>query len=311
MSREKKTIFTRIITVVFMIFITVLLISSFYFSSNSLLFTPGIITVLCIMVVLVLSETFDNMSIGKIIDIKRESERKDNEIKLIKDENRGLRENLINMATVVKNNQTQQNHSYYGLPTDFLKLIGVKESENKDEDSEEDTQVESVKDNLEIEEAYVLRQYVLRYFKHKSLNEYIQRVNRNNDVIYRAEFTSAFEGIDPIMDRKVIFEGYFSNDYGETFVEVRVNSMSLINFTDRLYLMLSKILHYKNARQINARLVLILVNIPKCELIHSSGRNDAQKFYKIFAPAIRNELLKIEEINISLEEVEACIENKS
>lgn len=63
--------------------------------------SSGIITVLLIMTILILSEGFDNLSIGKLLSINREVKKKEVEIANAKKENEQLRDNLIKVTTMM------------------------------------------------------------------------------------------------------------------------------------------------------------------------------------------------------------------
>lgn len=61
--------------------------------------SPGVLVVLSLIVVLVLSESFDSFSIAKLLSLSREVEKKKTEVAEVKRENLELRGQIITIAT--------------------------------------------------------------------------------------------------------------------------------------------------------------------------------------------------------------------
>ena len=75
---------------------------------------------------------------------------------------------------------------------------------------------------------------------------------------------------------------------------------------ERIYMMLSKLNHYKNVKGIKAHLDLVWLNIPEEE----SRTNSADRFMQDFEPAIASGLLRVSEIDITKDEMDECKRNK-
>lgn len=77
-------------------------------------------------------------------------------------------------------------------------------------------------------------------------------------------------------------------------------------FRDRLYVMLSKINHYRNAKRVEAQLDLVLMKVPGEESRSTAISSD--RVLGIFEPAIASGLLKVVSIEFTEEEAAACRE---
>jgi len=67
------------------------------------------------------------------------------------------------------------------------------------------------------------------------------------------------------MDRKIIFDGYYKTHEYENFIEVKRANISSIMF-DRIYVLLAKILFYRQAKNTDAFLTLLLFDLPESKL---------------------------------------------
>jgi hypothetical protein len=107
---------------------------------------------------------------------------------------------------------------------------------------------------------------------------------------------------DAISNFQVIFDGYLNEGDREVFIEV--NSVGCFGgfARDRLYVMLSKVNHYRNAKRIKAQLELIRVNLPQV-----AARSTRPGYLdESFAPAILEGLLKITTMEFSEAEEGSC-----
>ena len=76
---------------------------------------------------------------------------------------------------------------------------------------------------------------------------------------------------------------------------MRIKNRSLAMLRDRLYLMLSKINHYRNIKRVNAYLFLVLIVRPDEE----QNGSTIDRIKKEFEPAITNGLLIIRDVEIT------------
>ncbi|MGR5392221.1 hypothetical protein, partial [Vibrio crassostreae] len=120
--------------------------------------------------------------------------------------------------------------------------------------------------------------------------------------VKRVEFTSAFHAVDPIMDRRTVFDGYIQSSETEVFVEVRQKNMLTIMYMDRLYIMLNKVNLYRQAKKVDAKLLLLVTSTDFDE--KEERRNFVERLRESFRPAIESKLFEIKVIEISEQEVQ-------
>lgn len=303
---EKPNYFVRTLIVMFVLALFIMAFLSFYLAEPKYQVTAGIISIIGFVIVLVLSESFNNLSLGKILSLSREVQKKESEKQQVKSENKELRQELFKIVTNIQ--QSQVNNTYNAPSDEWLKLLEVvkaQESEAEDDQEEQKEAQRAMEYMAERQKAMdesrarrkVRRNAVLigmeKYANHLSIPD--------SEIIQRAEFSQAFDEIDPIMNKRIIFEGYIKGAGQERFIDVRPRGAVSPIYYDRLYVMLNKIHLYRKAKGISAELVLIMLDIEGEE---DSRSWSIDRFYDYFQPAISNKLLKIESINVSAEEIE-------
>lgn len=257
--------------------------------------TSGVITLLGFLIVLVLAESFDNFSVGKLITISREITKKEREVDKLERQNAQL---LSQVLSVTNTPAQHQNHTnvygdYHAAPSvERASALDVQESQSADAVPSTSPELsEVIRERINIRAATAIA--LTKYFAERSINTL--------NVIHDAKLVSHFKDIDPISNFQPIFDAYFNDGENEIFVDVRIKRNSPLFIRDRLYVLLSKIHHYRVARRINARLDLILISMPNTE---ESPRPNSN-FYRIlesFEPAIANGTLKIHETVFTEEE---------
>lgn len=254
----------------------------------------GIVTLLCLLLVLVLAESFDSFSIGKLISISREAKKKEKEVDKLEKQNARLLSQLIAISNT--QSQTQSHTNVYG---DYHVAPTVRKA------SEEEVRD---KQTTEAPIASVLAEAARprmnwRKVEELGLKKYVQlRAIHPSNLIIDAKLVNQFQGIDPISNSQIIFDGYLKEQDHETFVELRPNAVSLL-FRDRLYMMLSKINHYRSAKRVDAHLDLVIMKIPGEE---SRTGQPPERFLENFEPAIAGGLLKVVSVDFTDEEAAAC-----
>lgn len=293
--------------------------------------TSGMITVLLLITVLILSESFDNLSIGKILSLTREVKLKDEEIKTTKHENAQLRENLIQLSSTMFQKQTQNTWNINGPLGVVPAKAESKEIELEEEVAENDSgtaqiipgtpagkqegvassqetaaQTAAPQQGISQPQLPALPNFEVRRRLDKfAIEKYLEGKQLPlSDLIREVEFTSAFQGIDPISDRKIVFDGYIKTPYKEYFLEVRHNSFIMMHMMDRIYVQLAKILFYRQAKKVKAELVVLFSKLPgETEAGRRPGFVNIEKFIQLFQPAIASELLRIETIEFTPEDI--------
>jgi hypothetical protein len=302
---NKPSWVTRILTVGFLAFLGYLVIESFFKASPAFAISAGILIVLALMTVLVLSEAFNSFSIGKLLTLSREVSKTSQEKQELKTDNTELRKALVQLAVNV--HQSQVNATINTSGVDLLKALGVVKADKPDEDLEQEAKSSPVAEAPALAQDRESRMQsfrIRRLADDLALEKYIDaNALPRIDVERKIQFSSSFENLDPIMERRVTFDGYMRSANKEYFFEVRNEVTITPMFWDRLYVMLSKILFYREAKKVPTELILILSKLPTQEAEYES--RNLERFMQAFQPAIAGGLLRVERIEISPSELEA------
>lgn len=253
----------------------------------------GVLVVLALLVVLVLSESFNSFSIGSLFSLSREIEKRKAEVSDLKAENRELRSQVISIATNISQRQTSTN--IVGLPQDLARMFTVTAAEEKEVREKQDAEQPAP------EEA-APRATAPRIDRRKLEQRAIQQFLKNNDfeqfpLVREAKLMAQVELLDPVSTTSPIFDAYLNSLDAEIFVEVQVVSRhsGMLFFRERLYVMLTKLSHYKALKKSNVFMSLVLVTMPG----EGARTNQVSRLFSEFQPAISGGLLRIVEIGFS------------
>jgi len=256
--------------------------------------------ILAFILVLILSELFDNFSIGKLVTMSRVIKEKEVQATELKKENHELRGQLISISTSVSQRQTSTN--IFGLPENMVDLLTVKKApaeeianKKREEEVPSATPANIVgKRSIDLSNAEELA--IKRFVSSHNLQAF--------NLIRDAKLSTQFSGIDPITDSTPIFDAYINANDAEVFVETRPSQYASMMFRDRLYVMLTKIHRYKTIKKANAYLALLLVNLP--ELTSSRPPSSyIERLQREFEPAITSGLLRIQVIDPTTDELQS------
>ncbi|QQO84024.1 hypothetical protein [Shewanella algae] len=304
---DKPNYFVRTLIVLFVLALFSMAFMSFYLAEPKYQITAGIITITGFVVILVLSESFNNLSLGKVLSLSREIQKKENEKEQVKTENKELRQELFKIVSNIQ--QSQVNNTFNAPSDEWLKLLGVVKAQDSDKEEEQEEQkevqraMEFMAEKEKAREESRARMKLRRNAELIAIEKYASNLAiPDSEIIQGAEFSQAFDDIDPIMNRRIVFDGYIKGASQERFIEVRPKAAIHPMYYDRLYVMLNKIFLYRQAKGISAELILIMLDI-EGEESDRPWSND--RFYDYFQSAISNKLLKIESISISKEEMES------
>jgi len=257
--------------------------------------TAGVITLLCLLLVLVLSESFDSFSVGKLISVSREVKKKEKEVEKLEKQNAHLLTQLISISNTQSQTQSHTNvyGDYHATPTvQKASATDVQEKQSSDAiGAAPRTESPRATTNWRKAEEIALAKYLQQRSLHPS------------NAIIEAKLVSQFQGIDPISSMQPVFDAYIKETDHETFVEMSPATFMPLMFRDRLYVMLSKINHYRTAKRVEAHLDLVLMKLPAEEQRSSSSFS---RLLVSFEPAIASGLLKIQEIEFTAEEAASC-----
>lgn len=313
---QKSNTFVRVLIVLLCIIFLGLIVTSFMLAEIKYQISSGILSLIVIVVILALSESFNNLSIGKVLSLSRDVKNKSKQNEQVVTENKELRNELFKIVSNVQ--QSQVNNTFNAPPEAWSKLLGVVKAED-DVDEEDDDSVESnelstenVASSTEIEQQRLVNRQkskLRRYATDAALQKYVSTLSLSDTrFVERVEFTSAFHAVDPIMDRRLVFDGYINSFDSEVFIEIRHNNMVTMMYFDRLYIMLSKVNFYRQAKKSNANLVLIIVNTPF--QVIENRRELTHKLNQYFKPAIESGLLNIIEMDITEDEAMAQLNDR-
>lgn len=293
----KNNLFVRLLIIAFCVFLGTLVVYRFFYIDPKAEISSGLLVMLAFILVLVLSELFDNFSIGQLITISRQLKQQEVEFKSLKKENSELRSHIVAIATNISQKQTSTN--IVGLPTNLADMLTVRkaapeEIETKNFEEQPTTTSPDIPSRTE-------RTFDRAKAEDLAINKFIT-INSLQafNVIREAKLSTQFSGIDPITEITPIFDGYLNTSDSEVFVEVRTSSYGSMMFRDRLYVMLTKLHHYKTIKKANVYLALLVIDIP--EFTARSPSTSLDRLQREFGPAIASGLLRIHQTEFSAEE---------
>lgn len=281
--------------------------------------TSGLITIICLAIVLCLSEAFDNFSIAKIFQVSRDLKKKDDEVAHLEEKNNKLFDSLINIISVTQNQTQAQNSTfvqgdYHAAPvrpaTDQEIAAAAEEKTRPDSAAgipvaEDAAIIEAPAEQTDVaQEEAPTRKTDWRRLENLAIEKHSSKLSsRSLSVMHDVKLVSQFSGVDPISDEMPIFDGFVKDGEREIFMEVRNSRAFGPSFRSSLYLKLSKIHHYRTSRRVDAYLDLLLVKSS-----HDNYNEFSQeRLYRDFSPALSSGLLRIYEIEFTDEDIEACL----
>lgn len=289
-SNKGTNWFVRIGLILLVGLIISMIIYKFFYREPIAEISSGLIVLIAFAIVLALSESFDSFSVGKILTLSRKIKEKDSvisnketAIKQVENEKRELLSQIITLSNNFS--QRQSNTNIYSATPDTIKQFTVQKAD--------EPEVETLKQKEQEEEnkATTTRKRIdFRKVEEIAMQYFIKDKNIDVSKMFKEVKLQAFEGIDPISDTSPIYRGYINDIDKEVFIEIRPTPMMSSMITDRLYMMLSKIHHYRQFRKSNCYLNLILVEIP------NEDRDDTRflnRILELFRPALSSGLLKI------------------
>jgi len=291
--------FVRSLIVLLCLLVAGMVVYNFLFIDPKGEINTSLIMLIAILVVIVLSESFDNFSIVKLVSISRDNKKKETAINRLSTENEELRKQIITIATSVNQNQSSTN--IIGMPEDVIRKFIVQRA------SDEEIQERETEESSVAEQRPARKRPDFRRIEELALNKFLESHNMEKySVIKEAKLVTQFHGIDSISNVQPIFDGYINTGDEEIFIEVRPSFSHFMMWKERIYLMLNKINLYKSVKQVNAYLSLVVVNIPE-EVIDRRSRDSLARIEEFFEPAIANGLLRITCVDLSNEEAESCM----
>lgn len=283
-NKRKSNKFVRALIVFLLVALSIMVGYKFFCVNPVGDINHYMIIIILIMVVLVLSESFDNFSIGQILNIRRELYVKTEENRTLRSENEVLRKNIINLSAALSQSQTNTSTVNNILPGAFGGSVPVKQADARDIREKEEQEEKAYSKIIGKYEESDARRRVsklgeISYEKDRTfisfalkkkiedaaLEEYVKKNNLSMaSVVKEAKFMEKFSENDPIASFNLVFSAFYKKKDEELFFDVRYirNTKSSFGFfmtRDRIYIMLSKIYLYKLITKTNASLTLIIV----------------------------------------------------
>lgn len=109
---KKPNWFVRLLIIFFCIGLSIMIYYNFFYVEPVGIVKNGLYTLLALLLILVLSESFDNFSIGKLISITRDVKEKNEENKKLEQKNSELISQIISISNI--QNQKQESTNVFG-----------------------------------------------------------------------------------------------------------------------------------------------------------------------------------------------------
>jgi|GEM_PF-905401 len=309
MEPKKINWFTRILILLLSALIAVMVIYRYFKIDPKADITGGIIILLAFLIVIILSEVFDNFSVGEIIKLsktvkekEKEITKKENEITKVEVEKRELLSQIISLSANFS--QKQSNTNIYGLPHDLIKQVSIQKAEPTEVEESKNKEVQEVaKEEPPVSSP---RRLNAAKVEELALKNFFKDNNIDFSKVFREVKVQAFQGVDPISDSSPIFDAYLNEIDREVFFEVRQTQRVYLSsmFVDRIYVMLSKIFHYRNLKKTNAYLNVIIVEFPD----DPADNKLLNRILSSFQPALSNSILRMSVVRIKAEEMDGLYE---
>lgn len=305
MDGNKPNTFVRALIVGLVLALFCLSFFNFFWRDPPFEISAGLLALIALIVLLSLSEVFDHLTFGTILSLRRKVAEEKSSKESLREDNRELRSQLV---TLVANIQQSQVNNTFNAPAEaWAKLLGVVPS--SEPSIKEETEAQAPPTVTQTEPLGAARQSSRQRFERQraaeavAIRKYLDSMLvPQSERLLNVEFSSSFQNIDPIMDKRIVFDAYVKADVRERFVEaVRWHNSSTI-FADRLYVMLTKIWLYRQAKKVQAELILLLVDAEDDETDERPRTNN--RLIEYFQPAIANDILRIETMTITTAEID-------
>lgn len=317
---DKPSYFTRGLIIAFSLFLAVMAGLNFLKSTPPFSLSTGLITIIAIITVVILSESFNNLSIGQLLIISRKVKDAKEENEKLSKENERLTSQIIQTAQIAANIKSITSASSSANPSFVINngspiptfTVGPATESQKDNDDENELETKGLEGSKPSQINKhphssippLVRNKIRKEIEWQALEKYIRENTALSisDMQRDITFKEAFQKIDPVMERVLIFDGYIMTSTREYFFVVKVDGIKNNMFWDRLYMMLVKVFFYRQVKGVGVDVTLI--NIEVEEEFSSPFVSKPERFYQAFQPAIANNLLKVENVKLSKEEYE-------
>lgn len=278
------------------IFIVLIILGEFLFSENKFYISGSIIVLSCLLVILVLSNSFDNFSIGKLFTLSKELTENKEKVKVLEKEKTEILLKLFNLTLQSQSaNITVNAGNHEEKQNLFIDKLSEDEKKKKSEEEEFDSQKETIPHKRLNNDR----------FESLILNKYFGTSKDDSSLLRDVKVVDQFKDLDSVSNKSIYFDAYLKENNSETFIDIQKGIPVSSFFHDRLYVQLNKILLYRKNKENNTQLLLLIAKEKD-----SLEKQRNIQFDNYFEPAIDCGLLRIRYVEYSKEEYETCLEER-
>lgn len=218
----------------------------FCFIKDDVYFKDSVIILSCLLVIVALSISFDNFSVGKLISIKREANKNLERAEKLENEKNEIFNKLIHIGTN-SNNKFNLSNSKVTISSTIEDLTCNDEKNYEEEQKifeKSDTDSTKKKFNRKILKTMILK----KYYGESKFRELKWNIKLDEKII----------ACDKISSRQTFFDAYLETETKEYFIMV-INQNLSYPAHDALYIKLNRILSYKNLKNTEKDAQLLIV----------------------------------------------------
>jgi hypothetical protein len=283
-DNSKPNWFVRALIIFIGLLLSAIIIYNFFVKEKGTI-TYGLILLICLILVLILSEIFDNIKFLRILSLNKTVEEKSNEVKVLQNE----KQNLFNLlVTNISSNKNTMSNGISGLELkEIIKILKADPTKIQEETKAKEDEINKG------ENKNSKRRIDLRKLEDYSFKKFQESFNLKSYVMQQQiEFVST----DSVSAINPIFDGYLKSEIQEMFFEVKLQH-SIIYNREALYLRLNNLFNYRKLTNSNVCLYVILVELEDSKKnVNMISVED--KIRREFKPAIDKELLKLHVIKL-------------
>lgn len=293
-DKRPHSIFVRVLIAMLGLLLATMIVYRYFFLDPRGEITYGLLVLIFFLVILVLSESFDNFSFGTLLAVTRQLRTREAENTVLKQEVSDLRGHLVTVATSVSQNQSSTN--VISLSDVLARSVTVQPAAA--DDIEEKRALEEPPKDMGISTAREVPNWGVAI---DNARKKVLAANGWNQypAIYDAKITSVLPVSDPFMTSAAIFDCYIVTPDLDVFV------MLVPAFVARggvlranLYRWLSILDRYRTTKNKNVLLALGIIRTPNDELKEAS----LHRLEELYSPAITNRFLTVVEVTLTREE---------
>ncbi len=268
-----------------------LIICSFLFSPQKFIISSSIIILVCLLIILVLSNSFDKFSILKILSISREANENKEKIKILEKEKSEILLKLLNLNFQSQSSSTNISINQPDKNKIMVENLNSEEIAQKAKENEDDVS-KGQKDYKRLDTGKFENMILKKYFG----------LSKNNSILHEVKVVDQFQDVDSISNKPVYFDAYLKEDNDEIFIDIRKGRMSSIISHDKIYVQLNKILAYRKIKNSNTKLLVLIAR-------QKDSKNDKYDYNidRFFEPAKKIGLLNLVDVEYDEKEYEACL----